>query len=259
MKAIEVRSLYVGYPPMNIVLEDISLELDSGELLCIMGPNGAGKTTLLKAILGIIKPLAGEVRVLGLNPAMVPLRVRRLVGYVPQRERIDPTLPVTVRDVVLMGRVPKLSPLRSFTTRDIEAAREAARALEVLDMWDEPFGHLSGGQQQRVLIARALASDPRILLLDEPLSGVDSHTQSIIIGLLKKLSEKRISTVLVTHNATPFLEATDKLLVLNRRIIAYGPPEEVLELPEVADMYGERYKVVMHEGRKIIICGDTHA
>ncbi|RLG50572.1 MAG: metal ABC transporter ATP-binding protein [Thermoproteota archaeon] len=259
MKAIEVRSLYVGYPPMNMVLDDVSFELDVGELLCVMGPNGAGKTTLLKAILGIIKPLSGEVRVLGMNPAVKPLEVRRLVGYVPQRERIDPTLPVTVRDVVLMGRVPKLSPLRSFSTADITAAREAAKALEVLDLWREPFGHLSGGQQQRVLIARALASDPKILLLDEPLSGVDSHTQSIIVSLLGKLSERGITTVLVTHNVTPFLEVTDKLLILNRRVIAYGPPEDVLERPEVADMYGERYKVITYEGRRIVVCGDVHA
>ena len=195
--------------------------------MCIMGPNGAGKTTLLKVLLGLIKPLHGLVRVFGFNPFKNPLEVRRITGYVPQRELIDPTLPLLVKDVVLMGRI--VRGFGRYTEEDYKEAEKALKMVGMLDFWDEPFSHLSGGQQQRVLIARALARKPKLLLLDEPLAGVDPETSLHVAKLLRDLKDK-VTVVVVTHDQSLVKHIADVVLVLNKKPVFLGSPIKWLEV-----------------------------
>jgi len=167
--AIELEHVYVAYGE-QLVLEDVSLQVGRGEFVGILGPNGAGKSTLFKVILGLVKPVRGAVRIFGKlqgSNGSIP------IGYVPQLAQIDPSFPVRVRDVVMMGRYGRIGLVRRPSREDREAVRRALQRVEMLDLAHRQIGQLSGGQRQRVLVARALALEPRILLLDEPTSSMD--------------------------------------------------------------------------------------
>ncbi len=236
MAVLSVRNLTVAYPE-KIALQNISFEMEKPTMMAILGPNGAGKTTLLKTILGLLRPISGTIEILGMDPFEEGSKVRKMVGYVPQREKIDPTMPVLVKDVVLMGRTPKLPLGAWFGAKDIEIAREALSLVGMGDYWEEPYIHLSGGQQQRVLIARALASNPKFLLLDEPFAGIDLTSRSIILDVIRNKVEGGVGTIIVSHNPEPALIA-DLVLLLNVEVMAFGRKEDVLRPELIQRVYG---------------------
>ncbi|RLF07242.1 MAG: metal ABC transporter ATP-binding protein [Thermoprotei archaeon] len=255
---VSTRNLSVAYGD-RLALEYVTFELIRPAFLSIVGPNASGKTTLLKALLGIVEPLTGSIEVLGYKVPNDKYKVRKLVGYVPQRERIDPTKPVLVKDVVLMGRVAKKGWGRGLSREDYEAAKRALKAVEMEAFWDEPYVHLSGGQQQRVLIARALAVEPKLLLLDEPLSGVDAATQDVILRVLREEANRGVTVIMVTHDLNPLMELSDYVMLLNRTVIAFGKTHEVLNEELLAKTFMRRISIVKAE-EKIIVSGvDYHA
>lgn len=210
---IEVKDLWVSYDDI-VILEGVDLTVKKGDYLGIIGPNGGGKTTLLKAILGLVPPIRGTVRVLGQPPDVG----RRHIGYVPQHTHFDKDFPISVWDVVMMGRLTTGGGWRIWSSReDREAARKALEAVDMLDHRASHIDALSGGQKQRVFIARALASDPSILLLDEPTASVDRHIQASIYELLAEL-RKRMTIVLVTHDIGVISSYVDRIGCLNHRL-----------------------------------------
>ncbi len=242
-----------------VALEDVTFRLDSPAFLVILGPNGAGKSTLLRAALGLVRVAQGRVEVLGMDVAERAWEVRRAVGYVPQRESVDPSIPVRVRDIVMMGRARVRGPLRAFTRKDRERAMEALRLVGLDRLWDAPYSHLSGGQRQRVLIARALASEPRLLLLDEPLAGVDASSQRIIVEVLRRAVDRGVGVVMVTHDVNPVMDVTDYVMLLNRRVIAFGRPTEKVRPELLTRVYGRDVKVFYEGGSCYVLTGGARA
>ncbi|MEM2213925.1 MAG: metal ABC transporter ATP-binding protein [Candidatus Nezhaarchaeales archaeon] len=253
---VSVKNLSVAYED-KLALEDITFELKEQAFLSIIGPNGSGKTTLLKALLGMVRPVTGIIRILGYEVPSERYEVRKQIGYVPQRERIDPTKPVLVKDVVLMGRIAKKGWSRRLTEKDHDVARRALEMVEMNDFWDEPYAHLSGGQQQRVLIARALATEPKLLLLDEPLSGVDAATQDVILNVLREEADRGVTVIMVTHDLNPLIEVSDYVMLLNRTIIAMGRSRDILNEYLLSRTFMRRVSVIM-AGEKIVISGADH-
>lgn len=242
----------------QIVLDDVSFDVESPSLVTVVGPNGAGKTTLLRLLLGLVKPFKGSVEVLGLNPFVENIKLRNSVGYVPQKDRVSYETPVRVGEVVLMGILLKKSFPRVVSREDVKSARRALSYLGMDDYWSSFFNELSGGQQRRVLIARALASDPMLLLLDEVFAGLDSESQENLLKLFKMLKERGRSIIIVEHEVDPIIQLTDRILVLNRVVCAYGEPNRVLSEDALKPIY-PCLKTVEKEGRRIIILGDKHA
>ncbi|MBC6992787.1 metal ABC transporter ATP-binding protein [Neolewinella lacunae] len=220
--AISINDLSVSYDSKR-VLSNIFLEIEEGHRYGILGPNGSGKSTLLKAMLGLIDDYTGSIRVLG-QPVE---EVRRRVVYVPQRSEIDFTFPATVRDVVLMGRYPHKKVFQKLNAADHELADEAMRELDILNLQHRQIGELSGGQQQRTFLARALAQGAEILLLDEPLVGVDIPTEEKIIEVLRRLSAAGKTLLVVHHDLQAVPEYFDHVILVNQRLIAAGPTPEV--------------------------------
>jgi len=218
-EVIRLEDVWVKYGDLTI-LEEINLSVQNLDFLGIIGPNGGGKTTLLKVILGLIKPTRGKVTVLGNSPE----KSRRFIGYVPQITQFDREFPVTVLDVVLMGRLGRKGLLGKFDEEDRKVAYKALESVEMLEFKDKQVGKLSGGQLQRVLLARALASDPRILLLDEPTASIDEPTKTELYGLLKNLNQK-ITIILVSHDIGVISSYVDKIACLNKRLFYHGSKE----------------------------------
>ena len=227
MNAITVSDLSVAYDRKR-VLSNIFLEIERGHRYGILGPNGSGKSTLLKAILGLIDDYTGSIRVLGEEVE----RVRRDVVYVPQRSEIDFTFPATVRDVVTMGRYPHKKVFQRLSAEDRRLVDEALDELGIRDLQDRQIGELSGGQQQRTFLARALAQQADVLLLDEPFVGVDIPTEEKIIAVLRKLSAAGKTLLVVHHDLQAVPDYFDHVVLLNQRLIAAGPTAEVFT-PEV--------------------------
>ncbi len=232
--ALEIRDLSVAYD-RRPVLEGVTLSVPLGAMVGIVGPNGGGKSTFLKALLGLVAKQRGEVEILGCKPDR---RVRRLVGYVPQREDVDWRFPVSAYDVVMMGRVPSMGIFRRPGARDKEIVREALRIVGMEELAQTRIGEFSGGQQQRVFLARALAQEAEILLLDEPVSGVDAPSQHEIFDLLRRLQEDGKTVIVTTHDLSCVAERFDLALLLNKRVVAFGKPEEVF----VAELLNETYQ-----------------
>jgi ABC-type Mn2+/Zn2+ transport system ATPase subunit len=239
--ALAARDLSFAYGGGQRALEDVTFEVPRGSMVGIIGPNGGGKSTLIKVLLGLVEPQRGAVEVLG-QP--VKRRLRRLLGYVPQQDDVDLSFPVSVLDVVLMGRVPSLKLFRRFTGRDLELAREALEIVGMEEHAGAPIGELSGGQQQRVFLARALAQEAEVLLLDEPVSGVDAPSQHEVFGLLRRLQERGKTVLLTSHGLSAIGERFDLALLLNRRVVAFGAPEEVFTRELLDEAYGGRLKVL---------------
>lgn len=232
MGELQLRQISVAYGGRR-VLEDVTATVMAGALTGIIGPNGAGKSTLLKAILGLVPRLRGEVTYGG-------SRLRReQVAYVPQRQGVDWQYPATVLDVVLMGRVRAMGWYRRFDRRSYELAQAALEQVGMEDFQDRPIGSLSGGQQQRVFLARALAQEGEILLLDEPLAGIDLKNQGFIVELLQGLAGQGKVVAWVHHDLGAVLRHCDHLLLLNRRLVAAGPPRLVLSPELLRTAYGE--------------------
>jgi zinc transport system ATP-binding protein len=239
---VEIRGVTFGYPPAaeaQPVLEDVSLEIGPREFLGVIGPNGGGKTTLLKLILGLLRPQRGVVTVFGRAPA----EVRARIGYVPQHGRIDPSVPATVLDVVLTGRLGRSSWGSWYCRTHVEAARAALALTGMDDMASRTIGTLSGGQRQRVLIARALASDAQLLLLDEPTAGIDAHLEQGLTDLLHRLNQ-RLPIVIVSHDVSFVSTHLKRVACLNRRLTCHAASEVSWEV--ISHMYHEGVRAVRH-------------
>jgi manganese/zinc/iron transport system ATP- binding protein len=228
-----LRDVAVAYG-RKVVLSGVSADIQRGQVVGIVGPNGSGKSTLLKAIIGLVPLVSGRIELFG-QPARA---VKGHIAYVPQREMVDWEFPVTVFDVVMMGRLPRIGWLRS-SGRDDEAA--AGRALERVGMLDyraTQIGRLSGGQQQRVFIARALAQDSDVYLLDEPMTGIDTTTQEVILEVIDELRASGRIILLATHDLASASCACDCLCCVNQRMVSYGPTEETYTPEVMAETYG---------------------
>jgi ABC-type Mn2+/Zn2+ transport system ATPase subunit len=246
LAALAIEGLSVSYGGRP-VLEDVSFSLPAGQLIGIIGPNGAGKTTLLKALLGLIPRAAGRVTVAGTEAT----RRGGAIAYVPQRDAVNWRFPATVADVVLMGRYGRLGWLRRPGPNDRAIAAESLTQVGMADYAARPIGRLSGGQQQRVFLARALAQQPEVLLLDEPISGVDAPTQETILGILKQLAGQGKTILITTHDLRCNMEYFDGLLALNRRVVALGPAGRVLTPAVLARTYGPQ--VVLADGTAVTL------
>ncbi|MBM3315936.1 metal ABC transporter ATP-binding protein [candidate division WOR-3 bacterium] len=239
-------------------IEDVSFELGPGEFLGIIGPNGSGKTTLLRTVLGLLRPVAGGVTVLGARGRGVA-EMRRRIGYVPQRKPIEPGFPVSGLDAVIMGTYATLGPLRRAGRSEKKRAQRALAAVGLSAAHDHVAGHLSGGQQQRLLLARALVQEPEILLLDEPTAGVDVASRRQIVELVRGLHRERgLTTLYVTHDVNEIMPCVDKVMYLNRTVRAFGPCAEVTNPKMLEELYGSAVVVVEREGRPYVIVGDSH-
>ncbi|WP_449278393.1 anchored repeat-type ABC transporter ATP-binding subunit [Leucobacter sp. GX24907] len=227
MSALEVAGLAVRLGGREVV-HDVDLSLDTGEFVGLIGPNGAGKTTTLRAILGLLRAQRGRISVEGRTGQAA----RSLIGYVPQRHEFAWDFPITVEDTVLTGRVRRIGWLRRAGSADYAAAAEALERVRMSHLSARPVGELSGGQRQRVLVARALALQPRLLLLDEPFTGLDMPTQELLIELFRELSQEDKAVLMTTHDLVGAVHECSRLCLINRTIIADGPPEGLRE-PEV--------------------------
>jgi manganese/zinc/iron transport system ATP- binding protein len=236
--AIEVEDLTVAYGERP-ALWDVDLTVPTSTLMAVVGPNGAGKTTLIRAILGLVKPAAGDVRVFG-RPYD---QQRRLVAYVPQRGTVDWDFPTSVLDVVTMGRYGALGWLRRPGGAEREAALGALRQVGMEEYARRQISQLSGGQQQRVFLARALVQDAQIYLMDEPFQGVDATTERAIVRLLQELREQGRTVVAVHHDLQTVPEYFDAVTLLNVRRIASGPVAEVFTDENLRLAYGGRAAV----------------
>lgn len=236
---LEVHDLTVSYD-RRPVLWDIDFEVPKGTLMAIVGPNGAGKSTLIKAIMGLIPPASGWVRIFGRELS----ESRHRVGYVPQRNSVDWDFPTSVRDVVLMGRYGRLGLFRRPRESDRERAEEAMRQVGIADLASRQISQLSGGQQQRVFLARALAQDADLYLMDEPFVGVDAKTEGAIVELLREMRRRGRTVIVVHHDLGTVRDYFDRLLLLNLRMVATGPIDEVLTDELLQKTYGGRLNVL---------------
>lgn len=222
-----------------LVLQDINLDIHKGEFSVVVGPNGGGKSTLLRLITGILRPSLGTVQVFGKTPA----EVRARIGYTPQHARFDPLFPVSVLDVVLMGRIERRLGGR-YRREDRDAARRALQDVALEGEARRPFAAISGGQRQRALIARALASDPELLLLDEPTANVDAAAGARLLELLQRLNE-RITIVMVSHNLG-FVSSVIGSVICVNRTASLHPTDEVSE-EAIRKLFGDDVRIIRHD------------
>jgi len=231
----------------TVVLEGLTGRVAYGGSVALIGPNGAGKTTLIRAILGLMPLTGGRVEVLGGSPA----QARGRVAYVPQADVLDPEFPVSVLQVVLMGRYRRIGWLRRPGRKDKAVAMEALRRVGVADRAGDRFGILSGGQRQRVLLARAVAQEAELLLLDEPFNGVDATTTDLLIEVLADLRATGVAVVMSTHDMAVAHLACDEACLLNRQQIAFGPMDQALTAELLRETYGGS-AVVLAGGATIV-------
>ena len=236
---LEIHDLTVAYHKRP-VLWGVDVEVPAGQLVGVIGPNGAGKSTLIKAAMGLLPVSSGWVKVFG-RPVKDNLR---RVGYVPQRESVDWDFPVSVMDVVLMGRYGHLGLFKRPRKEDREVARECLEKVKMLPYADRQISNLSGGQQQRVFLARALAQESDLYFMDEPFAGVDAATEAAIVTILQELKDQG-KTLLVVHHDLPTAKTYfDSLLLLNMRVVAFGPTEEVFNYDLLQSTYGGRLTIL---------------
>jgi manganese/zinc/iron transport system ATP- binding protein len=237
--ALEVHKLRVSYG-QKPALWDISLAIPNGTLTAIIGPNGAGKSTLLKSVLGLIPASSGHSRIFG---SAVP-KSRNRTAYVPQTESVDWDFPISVVDVVLMGRYGKLGWLKRPAAKDREIAQRCLEMVGLPDLAKRQIGQLSGGQQQRVFLARALASEADLFLMDEPFAGIDAASEAAIIEIMRELRSAGKTVVSVHHDLQTASEYFDWIVLLNCRLIAAGPTNKVLTPQNLHDTYGGRLRIL---------------
>jgi zinc transport system ATP-binding protein len=220
------------------ILSNISLEIFNGEYIAIIGPNGGGKTTLIRMLLGLEKPTSGEVRLFGKK--LKDFKEWHKIGFVPQRASlVDENFPATVEDIVKMGRVAKRGIFSSFSKEDAQIVEDAMIKMDIADLKEKMVGTLSGGQRQRVMIARALASKPEILILDEPNTGVDMVSQKRFYKLLAKLNkEENITIVFITHDIGVIADDIGRLFTINQKATICNNPKETLSCEDMSALYG---------------------
>ncbi len=237
------------------VLKSIFFEIFAGEILGIVGPNGGGKTTLLNVILGLVRPQKGKVRLFGRKP---DTHSRQQIGYLPQISKSERSFPVSVLDVVLMGIYSRLGYFKRPQPTHKAAAMELLARVDMADHAREPFGDLSGGQQQRVKIARALTADPKLLILDEPSTGIDSVAQEDFYELLARFrDEQGLSAILVSHDIGVITSHADRVACLNRELHYHGEPDFCFSEDLQHKIFGRDLKVMVHDA-KCVTCFQRH-
>ncbi len=235
---LEVLELTVGYNGTT-ALDHVSFRLQLGERVAVVGPNGAGKSTLFKVIAGVLDPTSGEVRVAGCSP-----KSHICIAYVPQRSEVDWTFPVTVEDVVMMGRFGRLGLLRRPGRQDRTMVHECLETVGLLDLAKRQISELSGGQQQRMFIARALAQESHLMLMDEPLTGLDMPSQERILELLDVLQRQGVTVMVATHDLNQAADYFDRVMLLNRRLLGFGTAAAVFTTSNLRDAYGGQLRLV---------------
>jgi len=235
---LDVHKLDVRYNG-RFALENISFHLHAGERVAVVGPNGAGKSTLFKVVAGVLQPTSGEVNVYGSIPSG-----HVCIAYIPQRSQVDWTFPVSVADVVMMGRIARFGWLGWPKKRDWELVRTALETVNLANLAKRQIGELSGGQQQRMFIARALAQEAELMLMDEPLTGLDTPSQEKILSLLENLKERQVTIMVATHDLEQAAEHFDRVMLLRQRLIGFGSPDQVLQTEKLIDAYGGRVQRV---------------
>ena len=244
---VEIKAVTCGYEKQR-VLTDVSLTIMPGDFVGLLGPSGSGKTTLLRTVLGAVDLYEGEVLVNG----VATTKKRPRVGYVPQLETIDWNFPVTVQEVVMMGRTMENKLFPWYRKEEKDLAAEMMGRLGILDLADRHIQELSGGQQQRVFLARALISSPQLLLLDEPTSGVDIKTRDDVMHLLHDLNHDGVTIIITTHEINAVAVHLPWIVCLAGRILAEGPPSEVITTEVLRLTYGAEMPVIHYEGMTIV-------
>jgi ABC-type Mn2+/Zn2+ transport system ATPase subunit len=250
---LTIRDLAAGYGG-EPTLREVSLDLPPGTITAVVGPNGSGKSTLLKAILGLTPEVSGDVRIGGTEAE----RVRDRIAYVPQREAVDWGFPITAADVVMMGRYPRLGVVRLPAAGDRRRVAEALERVGIGPLADRQIGALSGGQQQRVFLARALVQEASVLLLDEPMTGVDQATEQAINTLLHELRDGGATVVLTTHDLESAAEQCDLLAFVNHRLIAFGPPAQTFTPPTLHATFGGELLILQAGDHRHVHAGGHH-
>lgn len=236
---LELENVTVGYNGTP-ALKDVSFQVRHGARVAVVGPNGAGKSTLFKALVGLLPVQRGRILVHGL-----PLGDHQeCVTYVPQREDIDWRFPVTVEDVVMMGRFGRIGWFKRPTERDRQIVAQCLEQMGILHLAKTGIGDLSGGQQQRAFLARALAQEPHILLMDEPFTGVDAATQEVTLSLLEQLQMQQVTIMISTHDLNLAAERFEQVLLLNRSLITYGSPAEVFTPHSLSQAFGGKMLIL---------------
>jgi len=233
---LDVKHVTVHYNG-RLALDDITFHLHAGERIAVVGPNGAGKSTLFKVVSGVLPPTAGEVTISGSRP-----REHVCIAYVPQRSQVDWNFPVSVGDVVMMGRSAKLGPLNWPHKRDWEHVHRALETVDLSKLASRQISQLSGGQQQRMFIARALAQEAELMLMDEPLTGLDTPSQEGLLDLLDTLRTQNVTVMVATHDLDQAARHFDRILLLNHRMVAFGHPADVLQTENLLSAYGGRLR-----------------
>lgn len=219
-------------------MENVTFYLHAGERVAVVGPNGAGKSSLFKIVAGVLPPSQGEVTVYGSGPGG-----HICIAYLPQRSQVDWRFPVSVADVVMMGRIAKLGLLGWPKKRDWNLVHAALETVGIADLAKRQIGELSGGQQQRMFIARALAQEAELMLMDEPLTGLDTPSQEGLLSLLDDLQARGVTVMVATHDLEQAARYFDRILLLNRRLIAFGPPQQVMQPETLIQAYGGKIQV----------------
>lgn len=244
---VQFSAVSLGYGA-TLVLSNVTLTVNEGDFLALVGPNGSGKTTLLRALMGVLPPLAGEIR----HP-----RGRVVSGYVPQERELDPALPLSALDLVLLGRVGRLGPGRRPGRRDREICLNALAQVAIAELANAPFQDLSGGQKQRVLIARALAAEPDLLVLDEPTAGMDLRSERELMDLIADLGRKRLTTVMASHNLHAVADHARRIAIVDRerQLFRVGAADEILTDSTLTALYGRSVRVREVDGHRTIVTG----
>jgi len=232
-------------------LEGVNFELKTGERLAVVGPNGAGKSTLLKVIAGVLRRSEGQVQVFGDEPGG-----HICIAYIPQRSQVDWGFPVTVADVVMMGRVGRMGLFRNPTARDWQFVHQALEIVGMASLSKRQIGQLSGGQQQRMFIARALAQEAGLMLMDEPLTGLDINSQEDVFRVLDQLRAQNVTILVSLHDLKIAARRFDRIMLLNKKMIGIGIPEEVLTPGNLISAYGGHLHLVPTEEGALAL-GDT--
>ena len=259
---LDVQQVSVAYSNGQYALRDTSFFLAGGTICGLVGMNGSGKSTLFKSIMGFLRPNAGQVAING-QPVAAALK-KNLVAYVPQAEEVDWQFPVSVWDVVMMGRYGAMNFLRIPRAADKAAVEDSLRRVSMGDFRDRQIGELSGGQKKRVFLARALAQGGRIILLDEPFTGVDVKTEEAIIELLRELRAAGCIILVSTHNLGSVPEFCDQVVLINRTVLAYGPTADVFTEQNLTAAFGgvlrqfqfEHSTIEEHDGRTVRVLTD---
>lgn len=250
MPILDVVDLTVRYDSY-MALEGITFQLEAGQRAAVVGPNGAGKTTLFKVIAGVLPFNKGQVRIGGFTPGE-----HICIAYLPQRSQVDWQFPVNVTDVVMMGRIGKLGLMRWPTAQDWRFVRQCLVDVDMEELADRQIGELSGGQQQRMFIARALAQEAELLLMDEPFTGLDVKSQEDILRILDGLRQRQVTVLASTHDLKLASEKFERVMLLNRRMIGFGEPAQVFTPENLLDAFGGHLHLAQFEGETMAM-GDA--